>query len=195
MFRANFGWNNFTQHLALPASIVDPNNLWGGTNCGAIPESSCVATGFSSKDSVWINANWQFNVNALYQGPWGINLGVNFFGRQGYPNPYYVRTRAADAADVSHRYLTQIDQVDDFRYDDVYELDLRLAKTFQIGQVAVTPAAELFNVANAGTVLQRGQRVGDYRASTGNFTQNSTFNQIFEIQSPRIVRLGINVNF
>ncbi len=194
MFRANFGWNNFQQHLT-PASIVDPNNLWGGTNCGAIPQESCAATGFSSKDSVWINANWQFNVNALYQGPWGINLGVNFFGRQGYPNAYYVRTRAVDAAGVSHRYLNQIGQVDDFRYDDVFELDLRLAKTFQLGPVAVTPAAELFNVANAGTVLQRGQRVGDYRASTGNFSQNSTFNQIFEMQSPRIVRLGINVNF
>ena len=100
-----------------------------------------------------------------------------------------------DAAGVSHRYLTQIDQVDTFRYDNVYEFDLRLAKTFQFGQVAVTPAAELFNVANAGTVLQRGQRVGDYRASNGRFSPNDTFNQIFEIQSPRIVRLGINVNF
>ena len=120
---------------------------------------------------------------------------MNFFGRQGYPNAYYVRTRAVDAAGVSHRYLNQIGQVDDFRYDDVFELDMRLAKTFQLGQVAVTPAAELFNVANAGTVLQRGQRVGDYRASNQRFSPNSTFNQIFEIQSPRIVRLGINVNF
>jgi hypothetical protein len=195
MFRANFGWNKFQQHLALPASIVDPNNLFGGTNCGAVPQSSCVATGYSSKDSVRINANWQFNVNAMYQGPWGINLGVNFFGRQGYPNPYYVRARAVDAADVSHRYSIQIAQVDTFRYDDVYELDMRLAKTFNFGQVAVTPAAELFNVANAGTVLQRGQRAGDYRASTGVFSQASTFNQIFEVQSPRIVRLGINVAF
>src|SRR5262245_14789668 len=135
MFRGNFGWNNFTQHLQ-PASIVDPNNLWGGTNCGSPPQGSCIATGGGapSKDSVWINANWQFNVNALYQGPWGINLGANFFGRQGYPNPYYVRARATDAADVSHRYLTQIDQVDTFRYDNVYELDMRLAKTFQFGQ-------------------------------------------------------------
>ncbi len=72
---------------------------------------------------------------------------------------------------------------------------MRLAKTFQFGQLSVTPAAELFNVANAGTVLQRGQRAGDYRASTGKFSQNDTFNQIFEVQSPRIVRLGINVAF
>ena len=120
---------------------------------------------------------------------------MNFFGRQGYPLAYYFRARAVDAADVSHRYSIQIGQVDDFRSDNVYELDLRLAKTFQLGPVSVTPAAELFNVANAGTVLVRGNRAGDYRASTGAFSQNDTFNQIFEVQSPRIVRLGINMAF
>jgi len=50
-------------------------------------------------------------------------------------------------------------------------------------------------VANAATVLQRYQRVGDYKNSTGAFTQNPYFNQIIEVQSPRILRLGINVNF
>ena len=48
------------------------------------------------------------------------------------------------------RYSILIDQVDTYRYDNVYELDLRLAKTFQIGGVTVIPAAELFNVANSG---------------------------------------------
>jgi hypothetical protein len=106
-----------------------------------------------------------------------------------------VRTRAVDAADISHRYLTQIGNADDFRYDNVYQLDLRLSKTFQLGKVTIVPAAEVFNVANANTVLQRYQRVGDYRASTGEFTQNDFFNQILEVQSPRILRLGININF
>jgi hypothetical protein len=122
---------------------------------------------------------------------------VNFFGRQGYPNPYYVRTRAVDAAGNSHRYLTQIAQVDTYRYDNVYELDFRLAKTFTIGGVTIVPAAELFNVANANTVLQRRQRVGDYRIRSGEpvFAQSAFFNDIIEVQSPRIVRLGIAVNF
>ena len=194
MLRANFGWNNFTQGLTA-ASIQDPNNYWGGTNCGSPPGSSCIATGFSSKTSVFINANWQFNVNALYQAPFGINLGANFFGRQGYPNPYYVRIRVRDAADVSHRYSIQIGNVDDFRYDNVYQLDLRLSKTFNVGKFSIIPAAEVFNVANANTVLQRYQRAGDYRVSTGKFSQNDFFNQILEVQSPRILRLGINVNF
>jgi len=195
MFRGNFGWNSFKQHLQAE-SIQDPNNLWdlGGQNCGSVPQSSCLAAGWSSRDSVFLNGSWQFNVNALYQGPWGINFGVNFFGRQGYPNPYYVRVRGVeDAAGINQTYFIQIDQLDTFRYDNVYNLDFRLAKTFNIGGFSVTPAAELFNVANANTILQRYQRTGDYR--NGEFTQNDFFNQIIEVQSPRIVRLGINVTF
>jgi hypothetical protein len=199
MVRGNFGWNSFKQNLTA-TSIQDPNNLWnlGGQNCGSVPQTSCLASGFSSKDSVFLNGSWQFNVNALYQGPWGLDFGANVFGRQGYPNPYYVRTRAVDAAGNSHRYLTMIGQLDTYRYDNVYELDFRLAKTFQIGPVTVIPAAELFNVANSNTVLQRYQRVGDYRIKSNGdrvFSQNQYFNQIIEVQSPRIVRLGIQVNF
>ena len=130
-----------------------------GGQCGArcfVPRDRLVVQGFGL-----LNANWQFNVSALYQGPWGLDFGVNFFGRQGYPNPYYVRTRATDAAGNSHRYHILIDQVDTYRYDNVYELDFRLAKTFTIGGMTVIPAAELFNVANSGTVLQRTSESGD----------------------------------
>jgi hypothetical protein len=202
MFRANFGWNNFTNQLNA-SSIQDPNNLYligganvGGQNCGSPPRTSCLATGFSSKDSVFLNSTWQFNVNALYQGPWGLDLGANFFGREGYPNPYYVRVQhVTDANGVDHTLYLQINQVDTYRYDNVYELDMRLSKTFNLGGVTIIPAAELFNVANANTVLQRYQRTGTYNASKGRFSQNDFFNQIIEVQSPRIVRLGIQVNF
>ena len=195
MLRGNFGWNSYKQYLT-GASVQDPNNLWGGTNCGSVPQTSCLAAGYSSKNrGPLLNGAWQFNVNGLYQGPWGIDFGVNLFGRQGYPIAYYVRTRAVDAAGISHRYLNQIAQLDTYRYDNVYELDFRLAKTFNIGGISIIPAAELFNVANANTVLRRYERTGDYRASTGAFTQNDFFNQIIEVQSPRIVRLGIQVNF
>lgn len=193
-FRGNFGWNSFKQYLT-SASIQDPNNTWGGTNCGAVPQSSCLAAGYSSKSAVFLNGSWQFNVNALYQGPWGLDFGANFFGRQGYPNPYYVRTRARDAAGNNHYYLTQIGQLDTYRYDNVYELDFRLSKTINVNGVSIIPAVELFNVANANTVLQRYQRTGTYRASSGAFSQSDYFNQIIEVQSPRIMRLGIQVNF
>lgn len=43
---------------------------------------------------------------------------------------------------------------------------------------------DIFNVLNKGTVLQRNARVNQ-----------ATYNQIREIQSPRILRLGARVSF
>ncbi len=94
MLRGSFGWQSFKQYIT-PQSITNPNNLWasGGQNQNGVP-----AVGYSSKAYVFIDADWQFNVTGLYQGPWGINLGANFYGRQGYPMPYYVRTRTRDVS-------------------------------------------------------------------------------------------------
>jgi hypothetical protein len=196
MMRGSFGWQSFKQHVPQEA-ITNPNNLWalGGQNDDNVP-----AVGYSSKAFLFIGANWQFNVTALYQLPWGINISGNFFGRQGYPQPYYVRTRTGDI--LNQRVQLLIDQVDTFRLDNLYQLDFRLEKAFKIGPVELTGTAELFNVANSGTVLQRFARVGDYDVRdidpndpTAAFSQSNDFNRIQETQSPRIVRMGIRVAF
>ena len=196
MLRGNFGWNSFKQYLTA-ASIQDPNNLWGSFYEGTGQnDNGGIAVGSSSKDSVFLNGSWQFNLTGLYQGPWGLAFGVNFFGREGYPNPYYVRAYTHDVAGTVANIL--IGKVDTYRYPNVYELDFRLQKTFQIGPVTVIPAVEIFNVTNDGTVLQRFQRTGTFNRSSGHpnqFVQNQYFNQIIEVQSPRIVRLGLQVNF
>jgi hypothetical protein len=61
----------------------------------------------------------------------------------------------------------------------------------------VIPAAELFNVTDGNAVLQRSTSVGTYnpKATVPFCQQCSTFNQIEEVQSPRIVRLGLQLNF
>ncbi len=105
----------------------------------------------------FINASWQFNISGLYQGPWGLTFGANFFGRQGYPNPYSVQVFTQDLYS-SQNFL--IGKVDDYRYPNVYELDFRLQRSFRIGPVTVIPAVELFNVTNNNTVLSRDQTVG-----------------------------------
>ena len=183
MVRGNFGWNSFRQYLTAQ-SIQNPNNLADTSIDGIGPnENGGLANGF-------INASWQFSFNGLYQGPWGLSFGANFFGRQGYPNTYSVQVFTQDL------YFSQnllIGKVASYRYANVYELDFRLQKTFQIGPVTVIPTAELFNVTNNNTVLSRDNGVGTY--NQGEFTQNRYFNQVTQIQSPRIVRLGLQVNF
>jgi len=187
MMRASFGWNDFRQFVG-PESVKDPNNLWalGGQNT-----NDTLAVGYSSKAYLFINSHWQFNVTGLYQFPLGINLGANFFGRQGYPFLPYVRASTHDVA--ANRPQLLIGKVGDFRLDNLYQLDLRLEKAFQIGPVTVTPAAEVFNVINSSTVLQRYSRVGTY--NNGEFSTDDAFYTIQETQSPRILRLGIRMSF
>ena len=87
-----------------------------------------------------------------------------------------------------------IGEVDTFRLENVYQLDLRLEKAFKFGPVVFTPTIELFNATNNNTVLQRYERVGNYNVDSG-FEQDPKFNRIEEIQSPRIVRLGARIAF
>jgi hypothetical protein len=190
--RGNFGWNNFRQYLTAQ-SIQNPNNLAEPWIDGVGPNDN------GGLANAYINATWQFNINGLYQGPWGLEFGANFFGRQGYAIPYNVTIRTEDI------YFAQaflIGRVGAYRYPNVYELDFRLQRSIPIGPVTVIPAAELFNVTNNNTVVSRVDNVGFYdpnipklRPKAASFTPNSNFNQITLIQNPRIVRLGLQLNF
>jgi hypothetical protein len=188
MARASFSYNNWRQYLTAE-SIVNRNNLLGGTN-----DSGGLAVASDSTNPGY-DARWQFNLTGMYQAPFGINVGANLFAREGYSIPYYVRVRARDALGSSNRYSIQIGRVDDYRLDNVYELDLRFEKTFPIGPVQVTASLDVFNVPNANTVTYRDNRVGDFDARGSAFTPNPTFNQPTQVQSPRIVRLGARVLF
>ncbi len=88
-----------------------------------------------------------------------------------------------------------INQVDTIRYENVYQLDFRLEKTFHIGPVIFTPVVELFNATNNNAILQRFERLGTYDLEAGELDQTSSFNRIEEVQSPRILRLGARISF
>ena len=86
--------------------------------------------------------------------------------------------------------------MDTYRYDNVYELDFRLAKTFQIGGVDDHPGRRALQRRQrqyGPPALPASRRLPGLDAESSR--QNDFFNQIIEVQSPRIVRLGIAVNF
>jgi hypothetical protein len=182
MLRASAAWNDWRQHVA-PEAIFDPNfreaNLDGD-----------VATpGF-----VRTNSRWQFNISGLYQLPGGITVAGNFFGREGFPQRYVVEVRTHDVASSMPRVL--IGRMGDHRLENVYELDLRLEKEFLLGRVRVVPSLDAFNVTNENMVLARVGLVGSYDATRARrFVQNPRFNQIAEVESPRIFRAGVRVSF
>ena len=181
MVRASFAYNNWRQRIGA-AGIVDPNNEVPGTNA-----SGPVVDGT-------INAKWQFNVAAAVRLPLNIFAGVNVFGRQGFPIPYYVN--------VITDYLfpsIQIGSATDYRTPTVFQVDLELSRTFAVAsRVQITPVLACFNLFNKRTVLGRDGRVGDFDESVSPdpaFMPNDSFNAFTEKVGIRTVRGGVRVSF
>ena len=132
---------------------------------------------------MFLNSRWLFNVGGLYQLPWDFAVAANFFGREGYPYINYYRLDPGDGLGPRDNIIGKLS---DNRYGNVYELDLRLEKVISVNPVQITLAADIFNALNQGTILQRNARVN---AGVG------VYNQIIEMQSPRIVRFGARISF
>jgi carboxypeptidase family protein/TonB-dependent receptor-like protein len=131
--------------------------------------------------NVYINAKWQFNANAMYQAPYGVEVAANVFGRQGYPFPLF-RIQALGADSQTNVLVTP--QIDSFRYPDVWNTDLRVARGFKLQAVSVRFIGDLFNAFNANTALVRNNNV-----------LSPSFNALAQNLSPRIFRVGVVVGF
>ena len=134
----------------------------------------------SGQGEVFVNAKWMLNLNGLYQLPWNVELAGNLYGKQGGPLPPV--SPVSLGLDGSHNVLL-VAEVDEVRLPDVWNLDLRLAKNFTMGRTSLNFAADLFNVFNNNVELQRNRVVG------------TTYNQLNQNLSPRILRFGVRVGF
>lgn len=130
---------------------------------------------------IFIHGKWQLNVNGVYAFPYDIELAANLFGRQGYPYPVY---RDVDLGrDGSNRVLVS-PEVDTFRFDNVWDLDLRVAKRVRADQVNVQVIGDLFNVFNSNPHLVRNRNVA-----------SPNFRYLTQSLSPLILRIGLLVGF
>ena len=181
MARVSFAYNDWQQHVG-SGGIVNPNNETPGTNAsGPFVEGG-------------INATWQFNVSGTVELPLGVAAGVNFFGRQGFPTPYWIDV-SADAPYYA-RPAIQIGPATRFRTPNVYELDFQLSKVVKIGPVSVIPQFACFNLLDSRTVLQREGFVGAYDATaTPAFDQNPQFDAVNSRLSGRVYRGGVRIDF
>ena len=182
MGRVGFSLNNAREHYA-PEAMYDTNGNPTRTTTEPLVDGGQFAPQSSgnSAGNVYINARWQFNVNGLYQAPFGIDVAANVFGRQGYPFPLF-RTQALGADTGLSVLVTPL--IDTFRYDNVWDTDLRVARTFKLRAVSLRVIGDIFNVANANTVLIRNNNV-----------LSTAFNTVAQNISPRILRLGLTVGF
>jgi hypothetical protein len=201
MARGSFTYSWNKQNVGSGACVDPTNRVPGLGGDGGSPEipytmQTCAddvvvgyrSTGSGSRASVFLSNEWQFYLNAMYQLPLGFNIAGAFFGRQGYPINWYHQVSVTELGDETR--AVAVGNPDDQRYDNVYNLDLRLEKVVAITQSAnLTISADLFNVTNEDTVLQRFNRLAISGEDIGNT------NDIKEIQSPRVWRFGMRLAF
>lgn len=143
-------------------------------------------TGGSGKSSIFLSApKYQFILTGAYQGPWGVNTGVNYLLRQGYAMPFFQsNVETPDDLISATKSVLLVEDVDDFRLPTVHSFDWRLSKNITLDRISLDLDFDVFNLFNSSATLGR-----QYDLAATNF------NQILEITNPRIARLGIRVSF
>jgi len=192
MSRVAFSWNDWTESWDGTPTTYYGNP--GPTETDPLVQGGQVAlySSNSGKVSFYSSVKWQLYANALWQGPWGLDLSGALFARQGGPYPIDIRTSAGGDGTLN---ALAVPKVDTNRYDNLWDLDLRLAKTIKMGGAGLTLSAEWFNVFNNDLVL------GRYRyANSSAFIDTAAgaepgLGRIEEIISPSIFRFGARFTF
>ena len=142
-----------------------------------------LASGGSGKASFYSSFKWQGYADALVNLPGGINLSTAVFGRQGgvFPRSRTFNPLGADGGPVR---VLAVPTIDAQRYDNLWNVDFRLARSAKFNRVTITPSVELFNALNNDVVLSRARNIG-----------SATLDRVEEVISPRIMRLGVRLSF
>lgn len=196
MFRGAFSWMDWTDSVDGPNAFQNPTSvdintiIQGGYPggapsglCGPCVEGGIVALkSYGAKTDTYFNAKWQLSASGVYQLPGGLELGASLLGRQGYPRAIHIRTSLGGDG---NRRLLPPGGLDLQRHDNLWNLDLRLAKDVKLaGRTSLNLTADLFNVFNTDVVLQRNRQI-----------DSSAFNRILEVANPRILRVGVRLQF
>jgi len=179
MMNVSFNWNDHKQFYETSKAYQDPTNIpmWDGEQVG-------YETGGSGKSDIWMNTQWQFKVNGLYQLPYGFNVSAFLTARQGFPQPVRLRSPNRWQAGIG-RVNVLLDPFGSVRLPTFWMVDFRIEKVVPIGDYgSIGIIADVFNLTNNNIVLGHETRI--------NLT---TGWQPMEIINPRIFRLGIRFRF
>ncbi|MBL8137399.1 MAG: TonB-dependent receptor [Acidobacteria bacterium] len=187
-FTAN---KRFSKNWQMVAGLTIGKNTGGvnvaGGQSGTVdlndPNNTQFTDGIIGSDSLVA-----FRLSGSYTLPWDVNLAGTLISNSGYP---YVSTASvtraqAAAAGVAMTRATQtvlLSNRGDERLDAVTMLDLRLSKNFRFGNRSISPQVDFFNITNADT------------ATGVNGVVGNTYLFPSEILAPRIIRVGLAINF
>jgi hypothetical protein len=200
MLRVNASYNDYTEDCG-PNSYANPTKglpstgLVNGAAAYAGPPA-CIggqvapqSAGSGAFGNVFVGSKYNANFSGVYEAPWGINIGANLLYRQGYPNVLRDSVSGLRGGTAT----VALEEVGDRRFDNVYQLDLRVAKDLRVMDVATfSISADIFNATNERTILQRNGAIFN---NSGTDVATSTGYRITEIQAPRVYRIGAKVTF
>lgn len=143
--------------------------------------------GADPRDSKYIG-----RVTGSYLLPWNVNFGANYRFTSGRPFTPTLRLTGLNQGDVTINTV----KPGVTRLDDQHLLDIRMEKRFRLaGKYEVGGTFDVFNLANANTVITANALTGALNVNTGVFTPGRTFRQIQSIFPPRVMRLGVRFTF
>ena len=200
MVRANASYNDYTEDcgddsFANPTEGLPSTGIVNGAAAYAGPPA-CIggqiapqSAGSGAFGNVFLSSRYNANLAALYVAPWDINIGASVLYRQGYPNVL----RDAVSGLRGGTATVALEEIGERRFDNVYQLDLRLAKDFRVRDLATfTISADIFNATNNRTILQRNGAIFNNAGTDVPAPQGM---RITEMQAPRVYRFGGKFTF
>jgi hypothetical protein len=132
---------------------------------------------------VFVNARW--SAGALVNAPLPAHLSGALLlrARDGFPIPYFQAANAGDPTAGGKNVLVA-SAFDRYRLPPLVQVDAQLARKWQRGARHLTAAVDVFNLLNSATPLQVNRDV-----------EQPSVGAAQEILRPRMVRLGLSVEF
>jgi hypothetical protein len=200
MLRVNASYNDYTEDCGegsfanptkgLPSTgIVNGAAAYGGPPACIGGQVAPQSAGSGAFGNVFLSSKYNANVAAVYIAPFGINIGANLLYRQGYPDVLRSTVTGLRGGTAT----VALEPIGERRFDNVYQLDLRVAKDVRLFNLAtVTLSADIFNATNQRTVLQRNGAIFN---NGGTDLSAPAGNRITEMQAPRVFRVGGRFTF
>jgi hypothetical protein len=162
------------------ASNNDPTNtdIYNG-------QEVAYQTAGSGKTNIYIGSKWFFKLTGMYQLPYGINVSGFLNTRQGYIIPYGINVPGSVRGQGLEDILVITDPFGTYRLPTFWQVDFRLEKTIDMGNVgSLGLMLDFFNITNNNMSLGVQNQLNARNAD-----------EIMEIVNPRVVRLGVRLRF
>ncbi len=188
MARLGFSTNTDREYFTSPSALQDPTsdpaspNINGGQLVYATQQAQA-----SAGLTYIVQPRYQFIANGMYQLPWGLDLAANLLVRQGYALPYYLGNVGGFVRGnfPPFKNVLVTSSVDEYRLPSVVDADFRVQKSITLhARAKAILSLDVFNFLNEATVLNRQEQVN-----------LATFNNVLQVMSPRVARLGLRFTF